>query len=703
MYTPEQERHLNQLSEEFLKKNAEDLLPRIEDLRAVLRYHEYRYYILNDPVISDAEYDQLFKKLEKLEAEHPELITSDSPTQRVASDLTSGFPTIRHLEPMYSLDNTYDEGGIRDWDRKVRDLLKKDEIIYSVEPKFDGSGIALIYLDDKLWRGATRGNGIEGDDITPNIRTINTIPLRAEFSEFGIYRTEIRGEVLMKKSFFKKINEKRMEEGQTALANPRNAAAGTLHLKDPKEVAKRGLEAFVYQVALAQDREGNELIGKKFNSHFRTMEMLYELGFRSPVKEMRKCRDIGEVLEYVEEWKEKREAYPYEIDGLVIKVDDLNLQREAGFTSHHPRWAIAYKFPARQATTRLVDVEFQVGRTGAVTPVGKLEPVHIGGVTVSSVSLFNEEFIKEKDLKIGDYVLVERAGDVIPYIVKSIRERRTGNEKKIVFPRYCPSCHSRLVKPEGEAVWRCVNINCPAQVKERIIHWVSKDAMDVDGMGEKIVERLFEEEKMLHSITDIYRLPYDRLEKLEGFGKKSVEKLRASIEESKSRTLDRLIYALGIRYVGKNTARVIAENIDRLEDLEHMNDEELMHIEGIGEKVAKSIYDFFHNKQNLQLIESLKKLGVRTDIKEGIEPKSGKLEGLTFVLTGSLEHFSRSEASNLLEANAAHVTGSVSHKTDYVVVGKDPGSKYARAMELGVKTLNEEEFLKLLKEKGVQV
>ncbi len=702
MYTPDQERYLGRLSEELLRKNAEELLPRIEELRDVIRYHEYRYYILNDPVISDEEYDCLFKKLEKIEAGHPELVTPDSPTQRVASDLTPGFPTIRHLEPMYSLDNTYDEEGIRDWDRKVRELLNKEEIIYSTEPKFDGSGIALIYLEDKLWRGATRGNGIEGDDITPNIRTINTIPLRAEFSAFGIHRSEIRGEVLMKKSFFRKINEKRMEEGLAALANPRNAAAGTLRLKDPKEVAKRGLEAFVYQVALAEDSRGNDLIGRKFNSHFQTMEMLYELGFRSPVKEMRKCRNIDEVLEYVEEWKEKRDAYPYEIDGLVIKVDDLTLQRKAGFTSHHPRWAIAYKFPARQATTRLVDVEFQVGRTGAVTPVGKLEPVHIGGVTVSSVSLFNEEFIREKDLKIGDYVLVERAGDVIPYIVKSITERRSGAEKEIEFPRHCPSCHSALVKPEGEAVWRCVNINCPAQVKERITHWVSKDAMDVDGMGEKIVERLFEEEKMLHSITDIYRLPYDRIEKMEGFGHKSVEKLRESIEKSKSRTLDRLLFALGIRYVGKNTARVIAENIDRLEDLEHMSREELMHIEGVGEKVAKSIYDFFHNEQNLKLIESLKELGVRTDVKEGLEPKSGKLEGLTFVLTGSLDHFSRSEAGKILEANGAHVTGSVSRKTDYVVVGKDPGSKYAKALELGVKTLNEEEFLQLLKEKGVQ-
>ncbi len=703
MYSAQEERKLGLLTEEFLKKKPEELVHRIDELRDVIRYHEYRYYILNDPVISDPEFDQLFKKLQKIEDAHPELITPDSPTQRVASDLTPGFPTIRHLEPMYSLDNTYDEAGIRDWDRKVKDLLQTDKIVYSVEPKFDGSGIALIYIEDKLWRGATRGNGIEGDDITPNIRTINTIPLKADFSTFGIYRTEIRGEVLMKKEFFKKYNQQRMEEGLPPLANPRNAAAGTLHLKDPREVAKRGLEAFVYQVALAEDRNGTDLIGVKFHSHFETMEMLFELGFRSPVKEMRKCETIEEVLRYVEEWNEKRDAYPYEIDGLVIKVDDLEMQRRAGFTSHHPRWAIAYKFPARQATTRLLDVEFQVGRTGAITPVGKLEPVPIGGVTVSSVSLFNEDFIKEKDLRIGDYVLIERAGDVIPYVVKPIKEMRTGKEKKIEFPRYCPSCGSKLVKPEGEAVWRCININCPAQVKERIIHWVSKDAMDVDGMGVKIVERLFEEEKMLHSITDIYRLPYDKLEKLEGFGKKSVEKLKESIEKSKSRSLDRLIFALGIRYVGKNTARIIAENINRLEDLEKMSPEDLMHIEGVGEKVARSIYEFFHNPQNLKLIDELKSLGVRTDVKEGLEPKSGKLEGLTFVLTGSLDHFSRSEATQILEGNGAHVTNSVSHKTDYVVVGKDPGSKYTKAMELGVKTLSEEEFLRFLKEKGVQV
>jgi DNA ligase (NAD+) len=405
---------------------------------------------------------------------------------------------------------------------------------------------------------------------------------------------------------------------------------------------------------------------------------------------------MDEVAAYCRQWADKRDDYPYEIDGMVIKVDSFNQQEEAGYTSHHPRWAMAYKFKARQSTTKLVSIEFQVGRTGAVTPVAKLKPVQIGGVTVSSVSLFNEDIVREKDLKIGDQVLVERAGDVIPYIVKSIADERDGRERDIVFPKNCPSCDSELVKPEGEAVWRCVNIQCPAQARERMIHFVSKNAMDVDGLGEKQIVRFHEKEQFLKTVADIYRLPYDKIEELEGFGKKSVENLKSAIEASKSRPLDRLLFGLGIRFVGQTTAKLLAKKIEKLEDLQNWTKEDLMEVEDIGPRMAESIEEFFHNEQNLKLIEELKALGVMTNVKAGLEVSSHKLEGQTFVLTGSLEHYSRSDAKKLIEDNGGKVTGSVSKNTSYVVVGTDPGSKYDKAQNLGIEILDEEAFQKLV-------
>ncbi len=702
MYSEEQQKKLIQKTRELLKisiddiKTKEDALKIIDDLREVIKYHDWRYYILANPVISDYEYDKLFHLLEDIEKKYPELITPDSPTQRVAGGLTKEFPPVKHLAPMLSLENSYNEDDLRDFDRRVKEATGLEKIEYSVEPKFDGAGIALVYEDNLFVRGATRGDGAVGDDITTNLKVIKTIPLSADFKKYGIKTIEIRGEVLIRKDLFKKINQERLEEGLPPFANPRNAAAGSLRLQNPKEVAKRGLEAFVYQITYAVDENGNNLLGTKLKKHNESIKILYELGFKSPYKEIKVCEGIDEVIDYCNQWQEKRDQYPYEIDGMVVKVNDISLYDVLGVTSHHPRWAIAFKFRARQATTRLLDVVFQVGRTGAVTPVGKLEPVEIGGVTVSSVSLINEDFIREKDIRIGDMLLVERAGDVIPYVVKVIKEARTGNEKPIKFPKYCPSCGSPLVKPPGEAVWRCVNVNCPAQVKERIAHFASKDAMDIRGLGQAIVNRFYDL-SLLKTIPDIYRLDFEKIKKLEGFGEKSAENLRKAIEESKHRPIHRLIYGLGIRYVGQVTARTLAENIKCVEDLKDWTIEQLESLEDIGYVVARSIYDFFHNQQNLKMIQELKELGVQTCKEE--KEETGKLKGLTFVFTGTLECCSREKAKEMVEALGGKVSNSVSHKTNYLVVGKEPGSKLAKAQKLGtVKIIDEKEFLNLIKE-----
>ncbi len=701
MYTKEKERELIELSKELLKldiesiNNIDEAVEIAEKLREVIKYHDWKYYVLASPVISDYEYDQLFHKLKRLEQKFPQIITPDSPTQRVASGLIKEFPKVEHLAPMLSLDNSYNEEDLRDFDRRVRELTGLEKVEYSVEPKFDGAGIALVYENNMFVRGATRGDGAIGDDITQNLKVIRTIPLSADFKNYGIKTIEIRGEVLIRKDLFKIINQQRLEEGEPPFANPRNAAAGSLRLQNPKEVAKRGLEAFVYQITYAVDEDGNNLLGTKLKKHNESIKILYELGFKSPFKEIKVCEGIEEVIDYCNQWQKKRDEYPYEIDGMVIKVNDISLYEKLGATSHHPRWAIAFKFQARQATTKLLKVIFQVGRTGAITPVGKLEPVEIGGVIVSSVSLINEDFIKEKDIRVGDLLLVERAGDVIPYVVKVVKEARTGDEKPIVFPKTCPSCGSPLVKPVGEAVWRCININCPAQVKERIAHFASKDAMDIRGLGQAIVNRFYDL-GLLKSIPDIYRLDYEKIKQLEGFGEKSVENLKNAIEESKKRPIHRLIYGLGIRYVGQVTARTLSENIKCVEDLKNWTVEDLEKLEDIGYVVARSVYDFFHNEQNLKIIQELKKLGVET-CKE--EEEKGELKGLTFVFTGALECCSREDAKEMVESLGGKVSNSVSRRTSFVVVGENPGSKYEKAKKLGIKMLTEEEFLQLIGKK----
>src|SRR5688572_951732 len=697
MYSKDQTKKLQTETSGLLKKK-EIGSKEIDSLRDVLRFHEHRYYILNDPLISDFEYDQLYKALEKIESENLKLVTPDSPTQRVAKGLTKDFPTVPHLVPMLSLSNSYNTDDLIDFDRKARELTGQSKIEYCVEPKFDGASISLIYENDLLVRGATRGDGVEGDEITTNIKQIKSIPLSAKFSDYGLEVAEIRGEVLINKNNFRKYNEKIMEQGLPPLANPRNAAAGTLRIKDPSEVGKRALEAFVYNISYYTTLRGKKT-AREVEQHSGTLEMLWELGFRSPQKDKRVLKGIEAVIKYCNEFEEIRDELPYEIDGMVIKVNDVALQDKMGMTTHHPRWAIACKFKARQGTSKLLGVEFQVGRTGSITPVAKIQPVPIGGVTVSSVSLFNEDVIKEKDLKIGDSVLVERAGDVIPYIVKSMADARTGNEKTIAFPKNCPVCNSKLFKEEGEAAWRCINIECPAQVVERIIHFVSKDAMDIRGFGEANV-RKFYEMGWLKDIPGIYRLDFQKIGKLEGFGQKSIDNLQSAINNSKQQPLHRLIYALGIRFVGETTAKTLAQEVKHLLDFRNFTLEQLQQLEDVGPKVAGSIFHFFSNKINVEILEELEKLGLQLKNTKKELANAGNLKGLSFLFTGTLPTLKRSEAEEIVEMNGGQILTGVSTKLNYLVVGEDAGSKLEKAKKINtVKIISESDFLIMIGKK----
>ncbi|MEI2737756.1 MAG: NAD-dependent DNA ligase LigA [Chitinophagaceae bacterium] len=700
MYSKETIRELQKLTNELIKKQSFEAISKkdTEALRDVLRFHEHRYYILNDPLISDYEYDQLYKALEKIEKENPSLKTADSPTQRVAKGLTRDFPTVQHLVPMLSLDNSYNSDDLIDFDRKARELSKVDKIEYCVEPKFDGGSISIIYENDMLVRGATRGDGVEGDEVTANIKQIRSVPLSAKFSGYGLQQVEIRGEVLINKKNFAKYNEQLMEQGLAPLANPRNAAAGTLRIKDPNEAAKRNLEAFVYHVSYFLLTKGRKT-PVELTTHSGSLSLLWELGFRSPEKEKRIFKGIEAVIKYCSDFEGGRDDLPYEIDGMVIKVNDIALQERLGMTSHHPRWAIAYKFKARQATSKLLNVEFQVGRTGAVTPVAKLEPVAVGGVTVSSISVHNEEYIREKDLRIGDAVLIERAGDVIPQIVKSLPDTRTGKEKKIIFPKICPVCQSKLSKEEEEAVWRCINIECPAQVVERIIHFVSKDAMDIRGFGDANV-RKFYELGLLKDIPGIYKLDFTKISGIEGYGQKSIDNLQTAIAGSKKQPLHRLIYALGIRFVGETTAKTLAQAVTHLLDFKKFTLEDLQNLEDVGPKVAGSIHHFFSNKSNIEMLEQLQKLGLQLKNQKKELTSGSNLKGVTFLFTGTLPTLKRSEAEAMAEENGGQILSGVSAKLNYLVVGEDAGSKLEKAKKINtVKIISEAEFLQLIGKK----
>jgi len=700
MYTKDESTRLQKVTVFFLKEYEKGVSEtKIESLRNVLRFHEYRYYILNDPLISDYEYDQLFKALEKIETANPKLITADSPTQRVAKGLTKAFPTVQHLVPMLSLDNSYNSDDLVDFDRKAREATGVDKIEYTVEPKFDGGSLSLIYEDDMLVRGATRGNGVEGDEVTTNIRQIRSIPLSAKFSGYGLQQVEIRGEVLINKTNFTKYNQQMIEQGFAPLANARNAASGTLRIKDPEEVRKRNLEVFVYNISFYTKTKKSSSKSDILQTHSGSLEMLWNLGFRSPKKEMRVFKGIEAVINYCLEFEARRDDLPYEIDGMVIKVNDVDLQDQLGMTSHHPRWAIAYKFKARQATSKLLNVEYQVGRTGSITPVAKIQPVHIAGVTVSSISLFNEDVIREKDLRIGDTVLVERAGDVIPYIVKSMAELRTGNEKKISFPKTCPVCDSKLFKEEGEAAWRCNNIECPAQVVERVIHFVSKGAMDIRGFGEANV-RKFYELGLLKDVPGIYKLDFQKIGELEGFGQKSIDNLQTAIENSKKQPLHRLIFGLGIRFIGETSAKTLAQAVDHLLDFKKFSLEDLQNLEDVGPKVAGSVHHFFSNKENIAMLEELEKIGLQLKNQKKQHVTDGNLSGQTFLFTGTLPTLKRGDAEAMAEANGGQILSGVSAKLNYLVVGEDAGSKLDKAKKLNtVKIISEDEFLKLIRKK----
>lgn len=707
MYTSQEIKRLQESTTQFLKDACES--KEIESLRDVLRFHEYRYYILNDPLISDPEYDALFKQLEKLEKENPDLITPDSPTQRVGSTLNQAFPTVQHLVPMLSLDNSYNAEDLIDFDRKAREITGLKVIEYCIEPKFDGASISLIYENDKLARGATRGDGVEGEDVTTNIKQVRSIPLSAPFSKYGIQQIEIRGEVIMTKAAFKKYNDALAEQGEAALANPRNAASGSLRIKDPKLVSKRNLEAFLYHVSYYVMKDGHQFAidsggsdrpvhDKKhyLDTHSGSLELLWNCGFRSPEKEKMVVKGIDEVIKHVHDYEEMRDTLPYEIDGMVIKVNDLELQDKMGMTTHHPRWAIAFKFKARQATTQVKGVEFYVGRTGAVTPVAKLNPVYIAGVTVSSISMHNEDYIKEKDIRIGDHVLIERAGDVIPQIVKSLPDLRDGNEKTIHYPKHCPVCKSELQREEGEAVWRCINIECPAQVVERMIHFVSKDAMDIRSFGAANVSKFYEL-GLLKDIPGIYTLDYYAIGKLEGFGKKSIDNLKNAIEASKQQPLHRLIYALGIRYVGETTAKTLANAVHDLMDFTKMSEEDLQQFEDIGVKVAHSVFSFFQNEQNLKMLQQLKELGLQFKNVKKQTVEANTLNGQTFLFTGTLNKLKRTDAEAMVEKYGGKIVSGVSSKLDYLVVGEDAGSKLEKAKKINtVKIISEDQFLELI-------
>jgi DNA ligase (NAD+) len=697
MYSSDQTHRLQKLTTTLLSQAREKAPDKasVEDLREVLRFHEYRYAILNEPLVSDFEYDTLYKALEKIEQESPDLISPDSPTQRVASGLTKEFPTVQHLVPMLSLENSYNEEDLLDWDRKARELTGLEELDYCIEPKFDGASISLIYENDRLLRGVTRGDGVAGDEITTNIRQIRSVPLAAAFSRYGIQLIEIRGEVLMNKSNFAKYNAQLAEQNIPPLANPRNAAAGSLRIKDSKEVSRRNLEAFLYHVSYFTPATDNVAL----TTHSGSLKMLWDLGFRSPQKELRTVKGIRAVIDYCHDFEAQRDGLPYEIDGMVIKVDSIALQEKMGMTTHHPRWAIAFKFKARQATSILRKVEFQVGRTGSITPVAKIDPVPLSGVTVGSVSLFNEDVVREKDLRIGDHVLVERAGDVIPYIVKPLAELRTGKETAIVFPTHCPVCGDKLVKPEGEAVWRCVNLTCPAQVVERIIHFASKDAMDIRSFGEANV-RKFYDLGFLTDIPGIYRLPFDKIRELEGFGEKSVHNLEAAVDASRQQPLHRLIFGLGIRYVGETTAKVLAAAVGHLTDLVGYSIEDLQALEDVGPKVATSVYQFFRNPDNLHLVKELESLGLALKSGKSTTVAEGNLNGQTFLFTGTLNRLKRSEAEESVERNGGKILSGVSSKLNYLVVGEDAGSKLEKAKKIpSIHILTEDEFIKLLAER----
>jgi DNA ligase (NAD+) len=662
----------------------------IEQLREKLRHHEYRYYVLDDPEISDAAYDKLMERLKALEAAHPELITPDSPTVRVGGTPREGFQTVRHARAMLSLDNAFSYDALRDFDRRVREGSGKEKIEYIAEHKFDGLSISLQYAGGKLVRGVTRGDGTTGEDVTPNVKTIRSIPLQVDAGVLKKAKLppdfEVRGEVLMTRKAFEELNRQQELSGGKIFVNARNSAAGAVRVLDPSITAARRLDFFAYYLFVD---------GKvPFAKHSESLEALKQLRFRAS-DDWKLCNGIEAVIAYCDDWDAKREKLPYEIDGVVIKVNSTAIQNELGFTSKAPRWAIAYKYPARQETTVVNDIRVNVGRTGALTPVAFLEPVQVGGVTVSRSTLHNMDEVDRLGVQIGDTVLIERAGEVIPHVLKVVKEGK--NRKPFRMPKLCPECGSTIHKSEDEVAYRCVNAACPAKRKESLLHYASRHAMNIDGLGDKIVDQLVDK-GLVKDVADLYALKEDQVAALDRMAEKSAQNLLEEIEGSKKNTLARLIYALGIRFVGERTGQLLAEHFSSLEELAAADEEQLVAVNEVGPKVAAAIAEFFSEPANRQLIKKLHKAGVHPTA-EKREVKSQKLADKSFVFTGGLANRSREEAGELVQQHGGKVSGSVSKKTDYVVVGTDPGSKYDKAKELGVTILTETEFEKLLASK----
>ncbi|MGB4199198.1 MAG: NAD-dependent DNA ligase LigA [Tepidanaerobacteraceae bacterium] len=661
---------------------------RIKELRELINHHNYLYYVLDNPQISDAEYDKLMRELIDLESQFPELVTPDSPTQRIGGEPLPAFERVTHREAMISLADAFNEGELRDFHRRVVAAVG-EQVEYVVELKIDGLAISLTYENGILVTAATRGDGTVGEDVTQNVKTIKSVPLRLNLPpDKTPPLIEVRGEIYIPKEDFLKLNQEREDMELPTFANPRNAAAGSIRQLDPKIAAQRPLSTFMYGIGY---REGIE-----FESHYEVLEFYKTCGFRvNPYIKLFKSFD--DVVAYCMSWREKRDSLPYEIDGMVIKVNSLLQQQILGSTTKNPRWAIAYKFPAEQKVTVIEDIIVSVGRTGILTPNAVLRPINIAGSTVSRATLHNEDYIKEKDIRIGDSVIVQKAGDIIPEVVEVIKERRTGREKEFKMPNRCPECGSETVRLPGEAAHRCTGVACPAQIRRSIIHFASRDAMDIRGLGPAVVSLLLSN-NLIQDASDIYFIKKEDLIPLERMGEKSADNLIKAIQNSKKQPLSRLIYALGIPFIGSKASFLLAEALGSMDKLQTATYDELIKIPEIGSKMAESIITFFKQEQTKKLLTRLEEAGVNMEERRQVEgPKP--LENLTFVLTGTLEKYSRKEAKEIIENLGGRVTGSVSKKTDYVVVGKDPGSKYDKAVELGVKIIDENEFDKLIAER----